>query len=46
MTSIAISAAVGLFVVILIMVWMRRRSVQTFETVYADDKIPVKDHPF
>jgi membrane protease YdiL (CAAX protease family) len=45
-TTIAATGAVGLFFVILIMVWMKRRSTQSYASVYADDSVPVKDHPF
>lgn len=45
-TTIAATGAIGLFFVILIMAWMKRRSVQSFESVYSDDIVPVKDHPF
>jgi len=31
---------------IMTLIWMKRRSQTTFTNVYADDAIPVKDHPF
>lgn len=44
--SLAIAASVSAALVALIIYRMKKESVTTYESVYADDAIPVKDHPF
>ncbi len=46
MNNIALMAAISFIIVALIVGWMKKRSAITYEEVYADDAIPVKDHPF
>jgi membrane protease YdiL (CAAX protease family) len=44
--SVAAGATIGILLIIFIMGWMKKRSQQRVELVYAEDAIPVKDHPF
>lgn len=44
--SMAAAALVSAALVALIIYRMKKESVTTYEAVYADDAIPVKDHPF
>ena len=46
MSNLAVAGALSLATVVAIFIWMRKRSKTTYETVYADDAIPVKNHPF
>jgi uncharacterized protein len=46
LSNIALTAAVSFVSVVLLVAWMKRRSTVTYNEVYADDAIPVKDHPF
>lgn len=46
MTQLAISGSISFVLVILLLEWMRRRSVVKYEDVYAEDNVPFKDHPF
>lgn len=45
-TNIALIGAVSFVLVVLLIEWMRKKSTTTYNEVYADDKIPYKDHPF
>ena len=44
--NIALMAAVSFAIVALIVGWMKKKSTVKYQEVYADDAIPVKDHPF
>lgn len=46
MTSLALAGSISLFLVFLLVEWMRRKSVASFDKVYAGDKDPLKNHPF
>ena len=46
MSNLALAGSISLFLVILLLEWMRRRSVTSYEKVYAGDKRPPKNHPF
>lgn len=46
LTNIALGGTISLALVIFLLVWMKKKSATTYETVYADDAIPVKNHPF
>ncbi len=38
--------SLSLVLIVLAVVWMKKKSHVTYEQVYADDKVPVKDNPF
>ena len=44
--NIALMAALSFIIVALIIGWMKNKSKVNYQEVYADDAIPVKDHPF
>jgi uncharacterized protein len=44
--NLAMAGMVSLAVVVLLIIWMKKRSTVTYEQVYATDNIPVKNHPF
>lgn len=44
--SVAVAGAVSAALSALVLAWMIKRSQTRYEEVYADDDIPVKDHPF
>ena len=46
LNNIALMAALSFAIVALIIGWMKKKSKVTYQEVYADDAIPVKDHPF
>lgn len=46
LSSIALAATISLVAVVLLVGWMKKKSKITYSEVYADDAIPVKDHPF
>ncbi|MEP6699755.1 MAG: type II CAAX endopeptidase family protein [Bacteroidota bacterium] len=46
LNNIALMAALSFVIVALIIGWMKKKSTATYKDVYADDAIPVKDHPF
>jgi membrane protease YdiL (CAAX protease family) len=45
-SSLAAAGAVSAALVTLLFLWMKKNSTETYEQVYADDAVPVKDHPF
>ncbi len=45
-SDIALAGALGALLVILLMIWMKKKTVASYQQVYADDDIPVKDNPF
>ena len=46
MNNIALMGALSFAVIALLIGWMKKKSTVTYQEVYADDDIPVKDHPF
>ena len=46
LSNIAFLAAVSGLLLVLLLVWMKKRSTTTYNNMYADDAIPVKDDPF
>ncbi len=46
MVALAAGAVVSLAIITYLLQWMKRKSTQNFESVYMEDAIPVKDHPF
>jgi uncharacterized protein len=45
-SNLALAGAISAALVALIIVWMKKKSTANYAAVYADDAIPVKDHPF
>jgi uncharacterized protein len=45
-SNLAIAASISFLLVAVLVVWMQKRSVTNYQEVYADDAVPVKDHPF
>ncbi|HUR65670.1 MAG TPA: type II CAAX endopeptidase family protein [Chitinophagaceae bacterium] len=45
-SNMAIIGSISLLLIILLVLWMKKKSTATYGTVYADDAIPVKNHPF
>jgi membrane protease YdiL (CAAX protease family) len=46
LSNVALLATVSFVIMVLIVGWMKKNSVTKYSEVYADDSIPVKDHPF
>ena len=46
LSNIAVAATASLGVVFFLLIWMKKKSTVSFQSVYAADAIPVKDHPF
>jgi membrane protease YdiL (CAAX protease family) len=46
LSSLAIGAAISAVFVVLALQWMIKRSTVNYQQVFADDAVPVKDHPF
>lgn len=46
LSNIALIATLSFALVVLLVTWMKKKSTATYQEVYADDAIPVKDHPF
>jgi len=46
LSNLALTGTVSLALVVLLLIWMKKKSTTTYNTVYADDAIPVKNHPF
>lgn len=46
LTNIALMATISFALVVSLVMWMKKKSTVTYQEVYADDAIPVKDHPF
>lgn len=44
--NIALVAAISFAAVLFLVLWMKNKSTVTYKEVYADDAVPVKDHPF
>jgi uncharacterized protein len=44
--NIALIGSISFVMVVLLIEWMRKKTTTTYTEVYADDAIPVKDHPF
>lgn len=45
-SNLALMASVSFVLVVLLVMWMRKQTRAVYSEVYADDEIPVKDHPF
>jgi membrane protease YdiL (CAAX protease family) len=46
LSNLAMVAVVSLMAVVSLVVWMKKKSTVTYNQVYADDAVPVKDHPY
>ncbi|MGQ0739834.1 MAG: lysostaphin resistance A-like protein, partial [Bacteroidota bacterium] len=46
LANLAVLGTISLALVILLVVWMKKRSTASYNTVYGNDAVPVKDHPF
>jgi len=46
LSNIALMAAVSFVFVVFIITWMKKKSAVSYSELYADDEIPLKDHPF
>ncbi len=46
LSNIALAAAISLAAVIFLVMWMKKKSTATYNEMYADDAVPLKDHPF
>ncbi len=46
LSNIALGAAISLALVVFLLMWMKKKSRVTYNEAYADDAVPVKDHPF
>lgn len=44
--ALAAGAVLSLAIITYLIQWMKKRSVENFETVYGNDSLPLKDHPF
>lgn len=45
-SNMYVAGSLSLVMLVIFVIWMRRRSTTSYSGIYADDKIPVKDHPF
>jgi membrane protease YdiL (CAAX protease family) len=45
-SALALWGAIGTVGVIFLLIWMKRKSPANYNTVYAGENVPVKDHPF
>lgn len=45
-TGLAVAGIISLVLVVLLLIWMKKRTATTYESVYAEDAVPVKDNPF
>ena len=45
-TNIALIGSISFVLVVLLIEWMRKKTTTTYADLYADDDVPVKDHPF
>lgn len=45
-SSLALAGSISFVLVVLLIEWMRKKTRATYDEVYADDDVPVKDHPF
>jgi membrane protease YdiL (CAAX protease family) len=46
LSNIAFAASISLALVVFLVIWMKKKSTVAYNEVYADDAVPVKDHPF
>lgn len=44
--NIALAGSVSFLLVVLLLEWVRRKSVTSYKDIYTDDDIPAKNHPF
>lgn len=45
-SNLALGGIISLSLVVLLVTWMKKRTTITYNTVYGDDAVPVKNHPF
>lgn len=45
-SNLAIAGVISMALVAALVIWMKKKSSASFETVYAEDGLPVKNHPF
>lgn len=46
LSNLALTGVISLALVILLVIWMKKKSTTSFQQVYAEDGVPVKNHPF
>ena len=46
LANLALTGTISLVLLVMLVTWMVKRSTVSYREVYADDAIPVKDHPF
>lgn len=46
LSNIALAATISLALVVFLVLWMKKKSTVTYGEVFADDAVPLKDHPF
>jgi membrane protease YdiL (CAAX protease family) len=46
LSNLALGGSISLALVVLLVIWMKKKSATTYNAVYEDDAIPVKNHPF
>lgn len=45
-SNLALAGTISFVLAAVLMIWMKRKSVTTFDKVYAGDEVPAKNHPF
>lgn len=46
LSNVALIAVISLALVIFLVLWMKKKSTVTYQDVFAEDEVPVTDHPF
>lgn len=46
LSGMALTGTVSFLLVVLLVTWMKRKSLATYQSVYAGDAVPAKNHPF
>ena len=44
--NLTLAGSISFLFVMMLLIWMRKKTVTTYASVYADDAVPVKNHPF
>ena len=44
--NLALAGSISFILVVLLFEWVRRKSTTTYSEIYAEDDVPLKDHPF
>lgn len=44
--NLILAGSISFLFVMMLLIWMRKKTVTTYASVYADDAVPVKNHPF